>query len=153
MLAHPNDIFAHIRAALSNLEKLWIGHGEESELAYYALTSKPECPVRDKLAYALQVRLAPSLVVDREWRRVDLAVRSIPERCPKLVLEVKAMAAADCCRKSEARKDEYKGCLANDLRKLRNTVARCKEGPAPPGALLLLATHLPSGFTPQARSL
>ena len=43
------------------------------ELAYLALTSKVELPIRDRLAWCLHTSL-PNRVVAREWKRCDLAV-------------------------------------------------------------------------------
>ena len=64
------------------------------ELAYLALTSKVEFPIRDRLAFRLHTRLGdgPSQVA-REWHRTDLAVLS--GGVPTLLLEVKAMYSFD----------------------------------------------------------
>lgn len=66
------------------------------ELAYLALTSKPEFAVRDRLAFALHRRMWPKAVVSREWRRTDLAVLSadVPPR-PLALIEAKASYTFD----------------------------------------------------------
>lgn len=64
------------------------------ELAYLALTSKVEFPIRDRLAFRLHTRLGDSASqVAREWHRTDLAVLSLG--VPTLLLEVKAMYSFD----------------------------------------------------------
>jgi len=63
------------------------------ELAYLALTSKIELPVRDRLAYRLSRRF-PELLIAREWYRCDLAILS-EEAVPLLLLEAKALYTFD----------------------------------------------------------
>jgi len=64
------------------------------ELAYLALTSKVEFPIRDRLAFRLHRRLGDAAcLVAREWHRTDLAVLS--GDVPTLLLEVKAMYSFD----------------------------------------------------------
>jgi len=66
-------------------------HGE---LAYLALTSKVEFPIRDRLAFRLHARLGGGATqVAREWHRTDLAV--FTGGVPSLLLEVKAMYSFD----------------------------------------------------------
>ena len=70
---------------------------KESELAYLALTSKVENPIRDRLAYCLhrQFKEEKNIRIAREWTehkqisRVDIAV--LDGSIPRLLLEVKAM--------------------------------------------------------------
>ncbi|WP_431993677.1 hypothetical protein [Streptomyces albogriseolus] len=68
------------------------------ELAYLALTSKPELTVRDRLAWTLQTRLAGA-VVAREWRNtagwIDLAVLDMAGHSPQALLELKAAYTFD----------------------------------------------------------
>jgi hypothetical protein len=65
------------------------------ELAFLALTSKIELPIRDRLGYALYRRL-PELLVAREWRRVDLAVLARgDEAVPKMLVEATALYTFD----------------------------------------------------------
>jgi hypothetical protein len=48
---------------------------DPDELAYLALTSKPEFQIRDRLAYRLHHQLDEmNRRVAREWHRVDLAL-------------------------------------------------------------------------------
>lgn len=46
----------------------------QDELAYLALTSKAEQPLRDRIAWNLQATLGEAYIVSREWRRADIAV-------------------------------------------------------------------------------
>jgi len=62
----------------------------DDELAYFALTTKVELHVRDKLAWRLHKRLrGGDLAVAREWKRADLAV--LERGAPRALLEAKAL--------------------------------------------------------------
>ena len=66
------------------------------ELAFLALTSKIELPVRDRLAWSLYKELWPGSVVAREWRRIDLAI--LPEGHadePDALIQAKALYTFD----------------------------------------------------------
>lgn len=75
--------------AVSTVEELFA----PNELAYLALTSKAELPIRDRLAWKLQEELGEPYVVSREWRRADVAV--LRGDLPLLQVEAKAMYAFD----------------------------------------------------------
>jgi hypothetical protein len=62
---------------------------EANELAYLALTSKVELPIRDRVAWHLQLTLGDDYVVSREWRRADIAV--LRQNVPLVQVEAKAM--------------------------------------------------------------
>jgi hypothetical protein len=67
----------------------------ENELAYLALTSKIESPIRDRMAFYLHIKYADEgYLIAREWQRVDLAVLS-PDAKPACLVELKAMYAFD----------------------------------------------------------
>jgi hypothetical protein len=86
------DVNAASSALLTSLSLL----GEtfqQDELAYLALTSKPELPIRDRLAWHMQTALGDSFIVSREWRRADLAV--LHHDAAVLQVEAKAMYAFD----------------------------------------------------------
>ena len=51
---------------------------EAGELAFLAATSKPELPIRDRVAWQLSRSLGADYVVSREWRRADIAVLKEP---------------------------------------------------------------------------
>jgi hypothetical protein len=68
----------------------------EDELAYLALTSKPEHALRDRLAWRLHQAVGDHLVVAREWRRVDLAVLDRDQ--PVALVEAKSFYAFDAIR-------------------------------------------------------
>jgi hypothetical protein len=82
----------------------------QNELAYLALTSKVEMPVRDKLAYKLHSNPSCKEIVAREWKRVDIALLEdkskdlkgntkayswIDNTNPKALIELKAMYTGD----------------------------------------------------------
>ena len=65
-----------------------------NELAYLALTTKIENPIRDRWAFMLhQNANASRLTVAREWRRTDIAV--LEGEVPKALIELKAMYTFD----------------------------------------------------------
>lgn len=78
-----------------------------NELAYLALTSKVEGPIRDRMAFALHEAVGARHLVAREWdpvgrgeevrdgrARIDLAILT-PEQAPLALLELKAMYSFD----------------------------------------------------------
>ena len=116
-----------------------------NELAYLALTSKVELPIRDRLAFRIrqQIRGTTELAVAREWmgtgtkrERFDLAVVTDGSEA-RLLLEAKAMYSFDLFT-SYGRKRFVRYC-SNDLRKLQEAGA---NSPTTPTLLtLVLATH------------
>ena len=81
---------------IANLDSLF----SKNELAYLALTTKIELPIRDKWAFKLYETLNPeNIVVSREWRRTDLAI--IEDNSPKVLIELKAMYTFDAFFKQE----------------------------------------------------
>jgi hypothetical protein len=68
----------------------------DNELAYLALTSKVENPIRDRVAWALQCHGGAELIVSREWKRCDLAVLNASDTgTPLAVVEFKAGIATE----------------------------------------------------------
>jgi hypothetical protein len=67
---------------------------EPDELAYLALTRKPEEPIRDRLAWILHKTL-PYCVVSREWARRDLVILNAAGSVPLAVFEAKAFYTAN----------------------------------------------------------
>ena len=114
--------------------------GEEfssNELAYLALTSKIERPIRDKLAYFLHRSFENHNNIDvaREWRRVDLAV--IVDRKPHILLESKAIYVFDIWdQETEWFVNDEKNSIKKDLEKLKNL----PSGTDAEKLLLVLAT-------------
>lgn len=82
---------------------------EPDELAYLALTSKPELQVRDRLAWRL---LRSAHVAGREWKRADLVLLNEDYK-PRAVLEAKAAYTADLHQHPTA----YRKDIINDMRK------------------------------------
>ncbi|MFJ9634483.1 hypothetical protein ACIRU8_43005 [Streptomyces sp. NPDC101175] len=112
------------------------------ELAYLALTSKVELPLRDRLAWSLHTAL-PEFVVAREWHRSDLAVLDLDARIPHALIEAKAMYSFDVARADGPGLAAYTSKIAADLNKARD-LAR----DAPTGVFgLAFVTH-PQGAPP-----
>lgn len=106
---------------------------EENELAYLALTSKVEIPLRDRLAFRLHKDLYPhAFLVAREWKRTDLVILQNGE--PLVLLQLKAMYTFDgtAVRKTPTIYPE----LVSDLVKIRK-----KAGKQSKLYLILFATH------------
>ncbi|MFI8194403.1 hypothetical protein ACIF8T_37735 [Streptomyces sp. NPDC085946] len=120
------------------------------ELAYLALTSKPELTVRDRLAWALQTRLAGA-VVAREWRNtvgwIDLAVLDTAGDSPRALLELKAAYTFDFAGPDRPSAINYRNKIIADAEKLRSTDTVSHDTQL---YVLLLLTHpmgIPSGGT------
>ena len=70
-----------------------------NELAYLALTTKIEHPLRDRWAFCLYNLLPSTYIVARDWRRTDLAI--LKEEIPQVLIELKAMYAFDAALDQE----------------------------------------------------
>lgn len=108
---------------------------EQNELAYFALTSQVEQPIRDKLAFYLFNQLAPELTVLREWNRVDIAILADADQ-PESLLELTAMQTCDLALKPELAYKVLEKVVSEEakLKKLsRSNTERFT---------LLLATHI-----------
>jgi len=107
---------------------------QEGELAYLALTQKVEYAVRDKLAFALHRKWGErdSLLVCREWNRIDLAI--LEDSSPQLLLEAKAQYTFDIVKHGVPH--NYPDLLLRDVQKL--SPRRLKHTEV---FTLLLATH------------
>jgi len=87
-----NEFSRVIQEAIAALAK----PGNNEELAYLAVTSKPELPFRDRLAYELHKTMKDTHLVAREWcreeshNRADIAILSKPDTTLKAVIELKA---------------------------------------------------------------
>ena len=105
---------------------------KENELAYLALTSKVENPIRDRLAYSLHRRFGEvqGIAFAREWTipknrkrnkdqkggRLDLAV--LENGAPQLFLEMKSMYSFDMYKKD--RETLYPKQVCSDIKKMNN---------------------------------
>ncbi|MFR9675868.1 hypothetical protein [Streptomyces sp. TR02-1] len=122
-------------------------HMDPGELAYLALTSKPELAIRDRLAWQLH-KLVPRAVVAREWRapgapgrdRTDLAVLDPAGRRPLLLLELKAAYTFDFASDHLSSAGAYRERVAGDLDKAYQA-AGGQESVALYGLLLLIHPH------------
>ncbi|MFZ3497180.1 hypothetical protein ACODT5_28820 [Streptomyces sp. 5.8] len=94
------------------------------ELAYLALTSKPESPVRDRLAWTLHTSL-PDHVAAREWAtngkraRTDLAILDKASHKPLALIELKACYTFDFADPAQKSVGDYRRRIADDLAKAR----------------------------------
>ena len=93
----------------------------QDELAYLALTSKVEVPIRDRLAYSLHHKFGEENIrVAREWtkhceiKRVDIAV--IDNHVPRLLLELKSFNSFNLFRPNFCR--GYPNDVQKDIDKL-----------------------------------
>lgn len=114
------------------------------ELAYLAVTSKVESPVRDRLAWGLHQRLADTgLRVAREWRRADIAV--LADDAAVTLVEVKALYTFDVLRGPQRRR--YLDMVRSDLAKAV-TLA-----PGADAYALVLTTHVDGPITGPLRNV
>lgn len=78
-----------IRESLASVDREF----RPNELAYLALTTKIENPLRDRRAFMLHQNVNASFTMAREWRRTDIAV--LDNEVPKALIELKAMYTFD----------------------------------------------------------
>ena len=140
----------HLTNGLQALERQF----RKNELAYLALTQKPEHVLRDRLAFELHQTLQKrdaSLCVCREWRRVDLAI--LKGDTPKLLLEAKAFYTFDLLHEKVLEKYLGRdGHVMNDICKATDTAAKHVgdgKNARPETYALVLATETPE--TPSIR--
>ena len=116
-----SDELKEIKAALSALSA-------DLSLGYLAVTSKPELPVRDRVAWYFH-RKHPDLIAAREYtiksenspklrKRVDLAVLKRVAHDPVALVEFKAMIVPDPLSSPE---HPLMVSLLDDLKRLSNT--------------------------------
>jgi hypothetical protein len=115
---------------------------EPGELAYLAVTSKVELPVRDRFAWELHRRLKDrSLLVAREWRRADLAV--VRDGDAVVIIEGTALYAFDLLREPGLHK--YRAKVTGDLAKA------AALAPHADAYALVLCTHVLGEIAPQLK--
>ena len=114
------------------------------ELAYLALTSKIELPIRDRLAFRLRQRLLESndLALAREWKKFDLAVVTDASEV-RLLLEAKAMYSFDLFSSSISK---FVRECSRDLRKLREAGANSPTSPTLLTLALVTHPHCPGAI-------
>jgi hypothetical protein len=110
-----------------------------NELAFLALTSKVELPIRDRLSFALaQMRQGEGDLVAREWKeRVDLAILS-STREPKALVELKCMYSFNLFNAFDERR--FKSAVERDRSKLKRLIQKHHMTQANP-YVLVLVTH------------
>jgi hypothetical protein len=113
------------------LEQVGTENFQDGELAFLALTGKPENPIRDRVGWRLQCELGPKILVAREWRRRDLVLLQASDpSVPLAVLEFKAGLTNEI-----GRPEQFARWLAEDVAKLRS--ARLGDA-----ALFWIALHV-----------
>ena len=105
----------------------------DNELAYLALTTKIENPVRDRWAFQLYRKLRGRFVVSREWKRTDIAL--LEKAAPKVLIELKAMYTFDAVLRADDIAGYAQAMAADEskARKLAGTQTQIYT--------VLLATH------------
>ncbi len=132
-----------LKKSLSSLA----GSFKKDELAYLALTSKIELPLRDRWAFSLYERLFPlDYIVAREWEpqiktlpgkkrpRIDMAILNRKQQ-PIALVEIKAMYSFDAFGGLQ----KYLERIKNDKKKLINVNGETKA--ASSLYVVLFATH------------
>jgi hypothetical protein len=105
------------------------------ELAYLALTGKPELLIRDRLAFWLHEKVgSDQILVAREWLRTDLAILLRP-KAPVCLIELKAMYTFD------AASTKYDGSAWTDRTAKDELKARRLADESTEVYSVLLATH------------
>jgi len=132
-----------ISAIVNTLEGLSKSFCEkEGELAYLALTSKPEFAVRDRLAFELHMQLSPEYIVAREWsnktnkrKRIDIAVLRANKHKVLIQLKTWSLFTFTSAKRTTA---HFKALYADvkKCQKLHNWRSRVYS--------LMLATHIES---------
>jgi hypothetical protein len=112
---------------------------KENELAYLALTSKIELPLRDRWAFNLSQQLSGNAIVSREWQRTDIAI--LKKDAPIALIELKAMYTFDAALDL----DEISGFIEKmEKDEVKATKLTSQH---PQIYTVLLATH-PKAFVP-----
>ncbi len=127
-----NDVIQAVQSVASSFGK--------NELAYLALTSKAENPVRDKIAFNLYNQLYSSgFFVAREWKRRDIAVIDSQANAVSII-ELKLMYTFDAV-KSQTNLSGFDVDILNDVKKAR------AKSPNADIYVVLLATHPKSNIS------
>jgi len=124
---------------------------QPDELAYLALTSKPEHHVRDRLAWELH---KAGDVAAREWKRTDLAVFD-KEHKPIALIEAKAMYSFEADTTGPyhgVHMPKYEVSIKRDLDKAA-TLARQEDAPGAEVFALLVVTHVSDPVPRELRGL
>lgn len=115
------DMDKIIFESIKSIQEFYNNKNNQDELAYLALTSKIELPVRDKIAWYLYNRLGNEYIVSREYpvgrKRIDIAILD-KKGSPFIYIEFKAMYTFDCIQTSRGRiPDNYQKALIKDIQK------------------------------------
>ena len=117
-----------------------------NELAYLALTSKIEFPIRDRLAFRLRQRIAETsnLAVAREWKRKRFDLAVVTDRSEaQLLLEAKAMYSFDLFTSSI---NKFVLACSDDQRKLQEYCAKSQTSPTLLTLALVTHPHRPEAI-------
>ena len=128
---NKSEIEFEIKKGLGNVS----GAFQKDELAFLALTSKPELQFRDRLAFQLYEQLRDRITVAREWKRVDLAFLNGNE--PQALIQLKARSLFKFISESPS------------IEKIaRKDIKKC-GGHSCKAYSLIIATHIESDFLPE----
>ncbi|MCW9705802.1 hypothetical protein [Fodinibius salsisoli] len=112
----------NISKLLVNKLEETLDHFSQNELAYLALTSKIEMPIRDKVAFQIQKELnSEGFIASREWiydrKRCDLAI--LNQDHPIALIEFKAMYHFDVLL-NNSRPNKFETEIEKDVQKSKN---------------------------------
>ncbi len=108
---------------------------DNDELAYLALTSKVERPIRDRWAFELYKNINPNFIVSREWLSTDLAI--LDNLVPRALIELKAMYSFNALNEKTILR--YVDLMKKDTIKAKELALRTTS--TPQIYTVLLATH------------
>lgn len=131
---NKSEIEFEVKNALKVLEHN-PGVFKENELAYLALTSKPELQFRDRLAFQLHEQLINRITVAREWKRVDLAFLNGNE--PQALIQLKARSLFKFISESPS----VEKAAHKDIKKCGEHYCKAYS--------LIIATHIENEFLPE----
>lgn len=118
---------------------------QENELAYLALTTKIELPLRDRWAFSLYRELNGDYNVSREWKRTDLAI--LKGSMPQVLIELKAMYSFDAALDTDGI-GGFTDAMTLDANKAKYLAADDTEI-----YTVLLATHPGSSLSPEMNGI
>ncbi len=123
---------------------------QKDELAYLALTSKIEIPIRDKWAYLMQRNLKEQKIsVAREWKRSDIAI--IQDNHLIAIIELTAMYTFDALDTLTLRKLITK--IEKDEKKAKELAEKETADKETLIYTILLATHPLSNVSKELESI
>ena len=105
-----NLVISEIEFVLTNI----VGYNPD-KLVYFALTSKIEFQLRDRIAFHLYNKFREKYIVTREWKKCDLAILDKESLKPLFLIECKACYGFDLINKGTLK--EYVTAINKDFEK------------------------------------